>query len=424
MPFEKKLLLGAFMNQAKWFEAKRLFRGVVAATLYLMALSQLGDHRVSAADEVPDLETIRVAVDSYTQSIKTLEGKFLRSMSHVSRRMKVGPGIRMEGLRVDATFSADIAEGKFFLDERKSYWLPGKQNGEHVSFETHEVRAFDGMKAYSLVYSPVKSPVESAVPADIPMELIVGAENEIDREYVPWDFAGLRLLGMGKLTLAGMLRDPTIKLSDQFRQDGMYYLYQDDGNISQFRSSPFGAVIDPAHDYLPRSIWITETLPDEATRLAHGFEVFEFRRFPDAQGANEKWFPVRGRVKSWLPETYDLEVTELKVNQPIDAGRFSIREEDLPDGVKLVTGGVESYTGGRKDLWQERQRLLDQNVSRIDLLLAPPPSAALIPPPAPTVAAEFFSGFSWQNWLVVVAALGVIVAAATSSLRGRRRRAD
>ena len=57
--------------------------------------------------------------------------------------------------------------------------------------------------------------------------------------------------------------------------------------------------LDPAHDFLPRR-WTRPKPPqlqpkgaDKSPTYMEQFDIFEFRKFPDLTGGNEKWFPVR-----------------------------------------------------------------------------------------------------------------------------------
>ena len=82
---------------------------------------------------------------------------------------------------------------------------------------------------------------------------------------------------------------------------------------------PVAAWLDPAHDYMPRRIEMMQFPSGESPTLMHGFDVFEFRKFPDGAGGNEKWFPVIGRVKNWQP--YLLQGIDYETRNVIDVRR-------------------------------------------------------------------------------------------------------
>jgi hypothetical protein len=371
--------------------------------------------RVAPAQETaPDLETIRATVDSYANRVKTLEGKYVMTLSRDPRSvLPVGSGTQMQELRTEATFVADIVRGAAFVDKRDSYWLPGK-NGEKLRFETHEKWAFDGATAYRFTYSHVKGPVESELPADTPLELSIGRDDPISNQPLPWDFAGLRIFG--RESLSAVMRDSSRMLCGEEEVNGMLSV----------RLADFGEglknielSLDPEHEYLPRQIFLA----------AQGFfEVSDFAKFADEQSGSESWFPVRCRMSGRLGEIKDFEVTELKINPPIDAARLSIHEDDLPDGVKVVRGirGSVSFTGERDDLWEQHKRLFDDEARRIAALVQPEliPAGATGNPAglrSPAESGGAFSGMHWSYWAIVAVLIGFIVATGVVVVRARRR---
>jgi hypothetical protein len=155
--------------------------------------------------------------------------------------------------------------------------------------------------------------------------------------------------------------------------------------------------------------------------------VRELRKFRDEAGGDEIWFPVHGLVqKNWFPETNELEVVELKVNRAIDPGRFSIPEPDLPDGVLVnFRGHQESYTGGRRDLWDERQRLLDVENERILPMLGtqqPARADQFEGLPIVALAVKLYYEVHWSTWLLIALSLTLAVGGGISVLRAKLRR--
>ena len=200
-------------------------------------------------------------------------------------------------------------------------------------------------------------------------------------------------------TLPVMLRDPNIRIEGLQEMNGgncVHIVQLIDG------VRPFGVWLDPAHDYLPRGIEMVEFPPGKSPRLLHGFDVSEFEKFPDAAGGGDRWFPIRARVRNWVQEIKDFEVTELTINPKIDASRFSIRKDSLPEGVKVTTGsGVsETYTGERRDLWEDRKQLIDAEDRRIALLLrtripSPPVGNDATGLLLKAIGAELIGGAKW-----------------------------
>lgn len=395
-------------------------------------LAAAGPHKcpqVHAADKLPDLETIRAAVNYYTASVKALEGKCVMELSRDGNAdQENDAGRRMFDLREELSFSVDLVQGRAFVDEENSFYYRGKK-GEKLEFETRTGEAWDGARSYALLYTHIRSPVDTTVPAGVPNKLNIGTRNGIHVRGVPWDAAGLRLLLAGGDSLATQLRQPGATV------DGI----EDIGGIKCVRVSAgrLTAWMDPTHEYLPRRLELRRDkgMVASATVKSAGeplcrTDVVEFRKFPDGDSGKEMWFPTRSQTRVWFGMICDCEVTELRINPVIDPRRFSILPEDLPPGVQVtdVTAAPVqvSYTGGQMDEWQERNRLYDEESDRIGALLEGPhprPAAGALDegaPRTPAVIAQLPAPVHWSVWLLLAGSAALIVLGAISAVRARR----
>ncbi len=419
--------MAALTNDLKRGEPWHRASGALLAVLSIFAASAPGIREVHAADPAPDLEIIRAALDSYAAGIKTLDGKFVQKTATQPGPSGFLSGVTVRDRRLETTFLADLVHRLTLLNERASHSITGK-DGAELRFESHKLRTFDGSQTCILFHTPVKSPVETRIPADLPMKLNIGIDDAIATGYVPWDFAGLRLFGQGTVTLASLLREPNVSVDGEEDVRGALCL-----RIVQKvdDTRPIVAWLDPGCEYLPWRIEITHAVamgpaPAGTWRRTIQFDVLEYRRFPDEAGGDEKWFPVRGEVRTWLRELIEFEVRELKINSAIDPGRFSIHEQDLPDGVLVnLSGQQELFTGGRKDLWEERQRLLDEENAQINVLLeaqAPAHSNQFDGLPIVAFLVKLYYNLDWLTWLLVFVTLGLAIRGGIYHFRNRHGR--
>jgi hypothetical protein len=384
-----------------------------SAVVLCIVVGTLSVNRLRAAESLPDFETVRAAVDDYAGRVRTLEGKFTMTLT---RDPRVGDPVGVErsknDLRAEGSFQVDIMHGKVYLDKREAYWVPGL-NGEQLRFEAHEASTFDGTRPYRLMYSRVKSPVDTGLPADVPLELIVGKDDPIANQPLPWDFAGLRLLGGGTLSTA--LRESRISVNGEEEINGIRCIHLVD---PQGPTKVFEIWLDPEHDYLPVRMYIA---------AAGFFEVSEFSKFRDESVGAECWFPARGRLTNTRGEIRDLDVKELKINSPIDAARFSIEEASLPDGVKVTRGvaGAVSFTGERDDLWEQNKRHHDEEERRISALLPRvviPAGNGDVPSSVPRGRRSgwWIDTFNKSNLMLVAAVVALLTVACFLAVRKRR----
>jgi hypothetical protein len=112
--------------------------------------------------------------------------------------------------------------------------------------------------------------------------------------------------------------------------------------------------LDPAYDYLPRRQNLKGMVLD----------VFEFQQFRDEADGGMRWFPSRGAIH-WTGVTEsEYVISELKINPSLDVTRFQTDPASLPDGVKVVNDSnrTTTYTGGRADLWKERDNAHEEGM--------------------------------------------------------------
>jgi hypothetical protein len=212
---------------------------------------------------------------------------------------------------------------------------------------------------------------------DAPYQLIQGPwPFAVGSNCLFADVAGLRING-GK-GIADLFHDPTARVGGQEEINGAATIRVSIGHSS---SAPeFSAWVDPKHDYVPVR-WTALSTPRangkwDSPKPIVQVDVVELGRFSDASDGSEHWFPIRAKVLNAAGERYDVEITDLQINTPIDPARLEIRAQDLPDGVRLPDG---SCTGGRADLARERQQyasLASKNASPLETIDGPPVATA------------------------------------------------
>jgi hypothetical protein len=400
-------------RMARRFPAWRL-AGVAAA----LAVGAVARRDACGADQLPDLETIRAAAEFYSQNIKTLEGRYVRKVTRVPG-MPLGMIARDH--RAETIFRTDLAKRRIYLDERESYYLPGRDSAQ-LRFEIHVVNFSDGARTAHLMYSHVVSPAETEVPPDMPMWLNFSVRDDIGDRYLPWDFTGLRLIEMG--SLSAVLRNPMTRVEGLEVVGGTQCVRV---ALTFENTRPVVAWLDPARDFLPMRIELWRAA-GEPKRL-HRLDVLQFERFSDAAGGADVWFPTKTRAQSWIDELTDMETFDLRINAPIDPAHLSMRIEDLPDGVQVndwSPGGGTSYTGGRKDLWDERKRLFDEEDARLKVMLdeaprSPPVNTSDSGVPVPAVAVPSVEAVHWSVWLLVCASIALIASGILILARRRMR---
>lgn len=413
--------LTGLVGRRSRFGLRAVRRSVASQSLVLsllMGSMSLGVSRVSAADEI-DLPTIRAALDFYTSSVKTLEGRYSLS-AQLEPGFEYGPHVLvMEDLRREIGFAADLERGWTSLDETKSWLYSGISKEKR--FEVRTVESFDGNRYHALLYTVTKSPIPTKVPFRVPHQLNMFSHDETRIDYGPWSFAGLRLKRF-EVSLAALLQTSAARLDGRETLDGSecYRVVAERDGIR------FIAWLDPQHDFLPRrQQYIDLTKAEESNPPLYLLENTEFRQFTDDAHGTRRWFPVRGKARDFTREIKTIEVAELRINVPLKRSQFQIDPETLPDGVEINDASQSpmqvSYTGGRVDLWNERQRLVDQQTDKMAEILGidmRPPSTR----PSGThgtVRAEPPRQAQWRVWLLAAGSVILIAVGARKILHAR-----
>ncbi len=372
------------------------------------------------------LDTARAAVDFYAGSIKTLSGKSIVKLRGEPDRDKHFPGeLRMQNVRIEETFEADVPSRRTRLEERKSFFYRAKDGGE-LPMETHLVGAFNGVKFFFLVHTQARSAIPTQVPLDTPVTLNITPGDDFDKEYVPWDFAGLRAGYWANLAV--FLRTPKLKIGPAQEVNGARCVA-----ISDHRSNGqvMAVWLDPEHDFLPRRIELTGVDAEGKRSLQDRFEILDFGKFPDEESGTDKWFPTRVETHNWIMQISEVEVVELRINPPIDPARFTIADADLPDGVGIsdrTQGHSGRFTGDRKDIWEERQKLRRRETEQLESLIAVPERPVSRPRASvddvkrdPTVTVTSPSTH-WSIWAIGAVSIALIAAGSLRLVRSRKAR--
>jgi hypothetical protein len=331
------------------------------------------------ADEMIDLKMIQAAVEAYDSSISSLAGRYRSRI-----KTPVTDQVRREDSTMTGTFLFQCLHDRIRLEEHDS-WFYGKISRER--FEVRKLSTFDGTRAELLFFTCDKRPIPSKVPAGRAFILNSGGGNGRN-EFTPWVIAGLRVRGTGG-TLAALLKSPSAQLERIERVAG------DLCYVVSMKQPEIRVWLDPRHDFLPRrqefSFLGADGKPDPPHLV---LETTTFEQFADAEKKEHRWFPKHCEVRS--PQQVELvDVDELRINPPVDETQFTIDRQTLPDGVRVndpgSAGRKVSYTGDRKDLWDEIDRQLDEETEELNRLLGTTgpgrPKAAPAVPPIPAVPA-------------------------------------
>lgn len=341
------------------------FAALLSAILGLQATFFPG--RTAASDGEADLKTIQSAVESYANSIHSLTGRVTVRVTPSQHTSTLHPAaLVMEDWTEVIDFEYDLARGRTFEDARAS-WIYGDFSQDR--FEKRVIRTFDGEHRFALLHTLTKDPVDVPIPTEVPHKLHIFAGAGPQVGYSLPNFVGLPVRGFD-MSLAGLVRSRSARL----------YGRETVAGSSCYRISverPDGRLVvwlDPKHDFLPKRQEFTR-LPADRKPPYHNneiLEVIEFGRFPMQDGGS-RWFPIRVTARTWIDTTVNYEVVTLQINPVLQPERFQVDPESLPEGVQVRRDGTLSYTGGRHDLWQERERLLDEHSRIIREKLGRPP---------------------------------------------------
>lgn len=375
---------------------------------------------VGSAGAQTDPAVIRAALDFYAQSVQTLEGRYHVQYDRRSSRDLPPHTVVLEDLRQDITFRADLVHGRVFQEETES-WLHSKVS-EQERFEARSVHAYDGEVSGALLYTLSRRPrIPSSVPAGVPHLLNLSKRDVTAVTFVPWHFAGLRLPYFG-IHLASLVKVAPMRVLGRETIDGA----DRDVIAVEHRGVRYKAWLDPQHDFLPRKQEFSKLEGEDDSPL----RVLETKRFEQFAAANGDgralWFPVAGEIRDRSDVAKRVEVDRLVLNARMKPSDFRIDVASLPAGVQIndetVIPNRTSYTGGREDLWKQRDRLIEEETQALNKLMGLPvavpaeavPSEASAPPAVAPRPAR------WWIWLLAAVSV-VLIGVGVWQLRRQRR---
>jgi hypothetical protein len=431
------------LHPAVW----HLQRRAAAGLLVLMMVNATSAGSAFSGDKPPKLEKIRVAVDDFSRTIKTLEGKFVLTRTFGPKDQGPTLGTKTPDDRTETTFSAEISTRRAFLDNSISINYPGK-NGGKVNVVAHVIESYDGRRSYQLMHTHPQRTVETTIPLDVPSRLDISPTTTALSEALPWNWSGL---GSPRtfLNLAELLHRPNARVEAQEMIDGIectrigVVISIDSGRIRAEEAGDIRVAVwlDPSRGFLLKRYEMGKlTLPAGKSmptyQMQHRIDVPEYRQFRDAALGTDRWFPSRAEVRYQADVLNKFEITDLRINAPISPERFVIDAKSLPDGVQVTDsspGVLVSeppprkvwYTGDREDIWRERRALTDDEDARIAALIAITPASLVPAGSAPdlipgTVSANTAPEGNWTSWQVGIASCLLIILGARAVIRSRR----
>jgi hypothetical protein len=299
-----------------------------------------------------DLPTIRAALQSHVDTIKTLEGRYRGKSTYHAKRE---PGRRyFDERRAEGTFAADIEHGRVAVEELDSFII---KNLSPVRFVVRRVNRFDGQSSYNLAYTNKESPfLELGPPADVPHHLQIKGGDDTRSSYLVSDFAGMRLHAFGGGTLSALVRVEPAEVKEE-KVDGNRCIRV---TVTK-KNERLIAWLDPEQSFIPRQIQVFKTQEGGDWKLMEDLKSLEFERYSLGATGNENEcvLPVRCRAQNWAEMEHDLEFIDLKVNVSLPIEIFQVDPATLADGVQVDGGPGKSFmTGDRTDLFRERNAQL------------------------------------------------------------------
>jgi len=320
----------------------------------LLAVATLG---AEAAE--PRLQEIRSALEHFTRSIERLDGR--QAIVFLPRdKISRAPdeALIMEDMRIETEFKVDFIHDRTALNDNRT-WYYREISPEQFSNEGLLSR-FNGETSFSLHTTPGREPLPADAPAlpkflpNVPYVLVIGPRDQTKGKHCVWEFAGLPCPGPN-LTLAAIVNADDARIVQKRKVDGVDCIEI----AATALEYDIVAALDPNASWLPRSY--------HATRKGKGFKyeqiVSEFQQFPVAGSDERIWFPTKGRRSIDMGDMIlrlDLILMDLHVNSPMVKEDFEIDIESLPPGVQVQKPGGTSHTGGRKDLFLEMDKAVDE----------------------------------------------------------------
>lgn len=317
-------------------------------------------HLQFATAEEVTLADIRATLDRYTRDIETLTGRqrtAFQTRKPVSRLR--GGSLVMEDLTIETDFKIDFVHRRTSLAGTKTWYYREISNDP---FAVDELTMFDGEVGFDLSRTLKQVPIPSKMPLNAPFRLGISRTDGTQGSQSVIRLAGLPICG-ALVSLAAALSAPDTKIIGQQIIDNQRCV-----NVEVIIGSyHIEASLDPAVSFLPRRLAVID--PVDKTQRIFDQSVSEFRQFPNA-GSNESfWFPVRGREVHTGTTTVDLELLALTINPPLTIAESQIDPATLPPGVRIDKDGKMEFTGDRKDLWQELDRLDTEESQTMDAII-------------------------------------------------------
>jgi len=419
---------------------RSLKRAVISGAICVLSLLA-GIPIVQAGDDKVTLETIRAALDKYSSSVQALEGKYRWSRRPADGAKSPTGVMSMNDQRGERDFRIDLSKGRLRTDDRESFSLQGL-NGEPVPMGTHRLNVNDRGLNWSLRFTNPQCPVETDVPLDFPHQL-TSSHSSPESKFVPWKLAGLHMLGSQESLLSRLMRSPDLKLLGQQEIDGVscWHVTAKPGRFGSALSNEGGieAWFDPTHAFLPRRIQVTRIVGKEL-RKEQVMTVLAFKTFPDSRQKSLRWFPARAVVQTSIETIEEFEVVDLSFNPEFEDEAFRIDADSLPAGVRVDSvplampgampqGPSRSFTGGREDLWKDREALLAVQEEAIRKILAIPRVSSGTPnapvartPPASSVGSELLAWIEDRLWWPAIVIAAAVIAPVILFFRFRARR--
>ena len=357
------------------------------------------------------LADIEAAIHAYEAAIDTLAGTYTSRMY----RDPEAPAKPLKPTSVrdalsECTFVSDITRGRTAIEEERENWLHAL-GGEPI--HGRFLRRFDGVRSYVLIHIP-DAPVHSEAPPGVPHQTQTTPLDSTRIHYLPENFAALRLKGP-EVTLASYLRLQSGRLDGIEEINGVdcYKLVVDD------EDTRYVAWLDPTHDFLPARQEYFLLQETEPPKRLHRLDNVEFKQFPNAARGESRWFPTKSSALSWVDTRTDIRISKIRLNPPVADEQIRIDPADLPHGVRIDDGSAKlTYTGGRKDIWLQRQeQLSDQEKTMRKQLGIVDPSQS--DPVGPRVRVQAHDPISTLRWVIMSVSLLVIALGVLALVRRR-----
>ncbi|MEK6261115.1 MAG: hypothetical protein AABP62_21155 [Planctomycetota bacterium] len=377
---------------------------VVALVWFAFAVG--ADLRLEASEEPIDLGTIQLAVEQRAQKIKTLSGR-VRVVHHNQSKAQP-PTNTFEGLAYETEFRYHVTNGWMYHDDQRTWVMSGISQ---QPFRVRTIESFDGTTRATLLHTLEWCPIASAVPPNQPYKLRLHSSGGQSQDTL------LHAMGLASEefgNLQSLLRDREVRISGYRRLDN------DECIVVTIPELSVELVFDPQKEFVLRQYKRLRSLSEPVTGSRESIPNLpelrrinsEFKEFVLPDTGESVWVPMRSTRMGRDAKPVDLEVIDLRLNEPLEQAQFQIDPASLPDGIRIEPlTGPPSYTGDRRDLFDELQRQIDDQDKSLEELRRRAEGPRAMNGPRPTgrptpMPAERKS--DWILWLpaVVIALAG------------------